>query len=70
MKDFERKIALRTIYGNAAQIAKNKAYWREIDEEKAEKARKHAHAVANPRRSARLAAKKRGGRTTRRNRRK
>jgi hypothetical protein len=64
-----RIIALRTIYGTAAQKAKNKAWQKELAEKKAEKARKHAEAMANPRRSARLAAKKRsGGRRTRRNR--
>ena len=59
--DWQRRIALGTIYRTAAQVAKNKAHAREIAEEKAEKARKHAHAMAHPRRSARLAAKKRGG---------
>jgi hypothetical protein len=60
-----RKIALKTIYHTAAQVAKNKAWKKELAEEKAEKKRKFEHAMANPRRSARL-AKKRGGRRTRR----
>jgi hypothetical protein len=61
-----RKIALGSIYRTAAQMAKNKAWQKELAGKKAEKARKHAHAMAHPRRSARLAAKNRGGRRTRR----
>ena len=62
-----RKIALKTIYHTAAQVAKNKAWKKELAEEKAEKKRKFEHAMAHPRRSARLAAKRRsGGRRTRR----
>lgn len=62
MKDYERRIALRTIYKTAAQLAVNKEHARKIAEEKAAKKRALEHAMAHPRRSARLAAKKRGGR--------
>ena len=65
--DWQRRIALGTIYRTAAQVAKNKAWQKELAEKKADKQRKLAEAMANPRRSERL-KKKRGGRRTRRNR--
>jgi hypothetical protein len=49
-----------------ANKEKNKAWKKELAAEKAKKAAKLAHAMANPRRSARLASKRHGGRRTRR----
>jgi hypothetical protein len=53
---------VRKTEAHLAKLKKENEEWRKkLAEEKAEKARKHAEAMANPRRSARLAAKKRSG---------
>jgi hypothetical protein len=60
-------IVKKTLARTAENKAKNEEWRKKLSDEKAEKKRKLQHAMANPRRSARLAAKRRGGlRRTRR----